>query len=191
MKKRNNNTREVEKSEAGGETTNAIFKVEKDTDGISKPAAESREEFLDQLKNTFGIKDNKSALALVTQLAAAHPSYNDTNGDEIINQITPLMAGIGPKNELEGLLVAQMVAVSQLNFEMLRKAGNVEGPVDVVNAAVNRVAKLSRTFVAQAECLAKIRSQGKQTIRVEKVEVGSGGQAIVGSVDTGGGRDGK
>jgi hypothetical protein len=47
--------------------------------------------------------------------------------------------------------------------------------------------KLLRTFTAQTEALAKLRRGGEQTVRVEHVHVYEGGQAIVGSVETGGG----
>ncbi|MGY8814573.1 MAG: hypothetical protein ACKVHQ_07610 [Gammaproteobacteria bacterium] len=43
-----------------------------------------------------------------------------------------------------------------------------------------------RTFTAQAECLNKYRTGGKQTIQVKHVNVNEGGQAIVGNVQGGG-----
>jgi hypothetical protein len=43
-----------------------------------------------------------------------------------------------------------------------------------------------RTFTAQAECLNKYRTGGKQTIQVQHVNVNEGGQAIVGNVQGGG-----
>jgi hypothetical protein len=46
--------------------------------------------------------------------------------------------------------------------------------------------KLARTFAAQIEALRKHRNGGKQTVVVQHVTVADGGQAIVGSVSTGG-----
>ncbi len=46
--------------------------------------------------------------------------------------------------------------------------------------------KLARTYTAQVEALGKHRNGGKQTVRVERVNVESGGQAIVGDVSAGG-----
>jgi hypothetical protein len=46
--------------------------------------------------------------------------------------------------------------------------------------------KLARTYAAQMDTLKRYRSKG-QMVRVERVTVESGGQAIVGNVSKGGG----
>jgi hypothetical protein len=46
--------------------------------------------------------------------------------------------------------------------------------------------KLVRTFAAQVEALKRYRTGGEQTVRVERVTVNEGGQAIVGNVSHGG-----
>ena len=48
------------------------------------------------------------------------------------------------------------------------------------------VTKLSRTYLAQMDALKKYRAKAQQTVRVERVTVNEGGQAIVGSVHAGG-----
>jgi hypothetical protein len=47
--------------------------------------------------------------------------------------------------------------------------------------------KLARTFATQMEALKKYRTGGQQKVVVEHVTVNAGGQAIVGSVQAGGG----
>lgn len=42
--------------------------------------------------------------------------------------------------------------------------------------------RLSRTYLAQMDALKKYRAKAQQTVRVERVNVESGGQAIVGDV---------
>ena len=42
--------------------------------------------------------------------------------------------------------------------------------------------RLSRTFLAQVDGLKKYRAKAQQIVRVERVEVQDGGQAIVGDV---------
>lgn len=49
--------------------------------------------------------------------------------------------------------------------------------------------RLSRTFIAQMDALKKYRATAQQTVRVERVTVNEGGQAIVGSVNHGGRAD--
>ena len=57
-------------------------------------------------------------------------------------------------------------------------------------AAERAMNKFSRTFSAQVETLKRHRQKAQQTVRVERVTVNDGGQAIVGSVEAGG-SDGK
>jgi len=52
---------------------------------------------------------------------------------------------------------------------------------------VSRATRLMRTFTSQVEALQKYRNKGKQTIQVQHVNVQSGGQAIVGAIQGGGG----
>jgi hypothetical protein len=42
--------------------------------------------------------------------------------------------------------------------------------------------RLSRTYLAQMDALKKYRAKAQQVVRVERVNVESGGQAIVGDV---------
>ena len=46
--------------------------------------------------------------------------------------------------------------------------------------------RLSRTYLAQMDGLKKYRAKAQQTVRVERVTVHEGGQAIVGDVNHGG-----
>jgi hypothetical protein len=45
------------------------------------------------------------------------------------------------------------------------------------------VTRLSRTYLAQMDALKKYRVKAQQTVRVERVNVQEGGQAIVGNVE--------
>ncbi len=51
--------------------------------------------------------------------------------------------------------------------------------------------RLSRTFLAQMDGLKRYRAKAQQTVRVERVDVHEGGQAIVGAVQAGGRDDGE
>ncbi len=66
------------------------------------------------------------------------------------------------------------------------------GHIDSIERYVNMATKMQRTFAAQVEAMKRYRSSGVQTIRVQhqNVTVESGGQAIVGDVQQGGGRKG-
>jgi hypothetical protein len=59
------------------------------------------------------------------------------------------------------------------------------------DAAERVFPKLARTFAAQMDTLKRYRSKGEQKVTVQHVTVNDGGQAVVGEVRAGGGRDGK
>jgi hypothetical protein len=103
--------------------------------------------------------------------------------------------GIGPRDHLESLLACQMTATHAAAMEMLRRAQVKEQPSQVVDACVNRATRLMRTFALQVTALKDYRARGHQTVTVQHVQVGEGGQAVVGgsvSLHRSGGRgDGK
>ncbi len=51
------------------------------------------------------------------------------------------------------------------------------------DAAERALNKTARTYAAQMDTLKRYRSEGKQVVRVERVTVADGGQAIVGAVN--------
>jgi hypothetical protein len=96
------------------------------------------------------------------------------------------MAGIGPTDEIEGMLAAQMVACHSAAMECFRRAMIKEQPLEGRQQNLNFANKLSRTYDLHMEALAKHRGKGQQKVTVEHVHVHQGGQAIVGNVTTGG-----
>ena len=55
------------------------------------------------------------------------------------------------------------------------------------DAAERAMNKLARTYAAQMETIKRYRSKGKQTVRVERVTIENGGQAVVDNVSHRGG----
>jgi len=90
--------------------------------------------------------------------------------------------GIGPKDELEGLLAVQMIGVHSLAVECLRRASLKEQTPEGLDANNHRATKLLRTFTAQMEALNRHRGKVGQPMVVGNVNVNEGGQAIVGAV---------
>ncbi len=162
----------------------APFKVKKDNNGVATNVAGGKELDL-QICRTFGTTDQGCGLALLGQVTASHPLYTSDKTVEIINEITPLLHGIAPKDELEGMLATQAVAVHNLAMEMARRAVLNSSNSITVDSCINRLTKLNRTFTSQMEALGKYRNRGKQKMVVEHVHVYQGGQAIVGEVNRG------
>lgn len=106
------------------------------------------------------------------------------------NFLLSVVKGIKPKDEIEAMLAAQMAAVHSATMTFARRLNHVDNLAqqDSAERAFN---KLARTFTAQIEALKRYRSRGEQTVRVERVTVNEGGQAIVGNVAGGEGRGAK
>lgn len=104
------------------------------------------------------------------------------------NGFLGMVAGIRPRDQLESMLAVQMAAIHDAT---LRAAKTLQGSTQLkqFDSAQNALNKLARTFAAQVETLKRYRSKGEQRVYVERVNVESGGQAVVGNVEaTGRGR---
>ena len=146
--------------------------------------------FLDGIQKAFDSKDGDFIGHLFRQAIGVLPESNvEDVKDE--NFVLAALSGIEPRDELEGLLAVQMVAVHNLAMAFLARA-SVEGQTTPgIDFNVNRGTKLLRTFTALMEALHRHRSKGEQRMIVEHVHVHSGGQAIVGPVNQSGTRRGK
>ncbi len=95
------------------------------------------------------------------------------------------MREIAPRDGVEGLLAAQMVAVHAAAQECFRRAAIPEQTFQGRDMALRHGTRLSRLFTEQMAALQKYRGKGQQTVVVKRVNVGEGGQAIVGNVTRG------
>jgi hypothetical protein len=95
--------------------------------------------------------------------------------------------GIQPRDELEAMMAAQLIASHSAAMECYRRALIPEQTFEGRHEALNQANKLSRSFAVFLEALNRHRGKGQQKVTVEHVHVLSGGQAIVGAVGPGGG----
>ncbi len=94
------------------------------------------------------------------------------------------MMGIQPKDEMEGMLAAQMVALHHASMECLRRAMLPEQTFEGRQMSLSQANKLSRSYALLMEALDRHRGKkpSEQKVTVEHVHVYQGGQAIVGNV---------
>ena len=97
------------------------------------------------------------------------------------------MIGISPKDELEGMMAAQLVACHNAAMECYRRAMIGEQTFEGRRENLSQANKLSRTYATLLEALNRHRGKGQQKVTVEHVHVHSGGQAVVGNVNHQGG----
>jgi hypothetical protein len=115
-----------------------------------------------------------------------------SDGETLDRQLAAAAAalvGIGPKDELEGMMAAQLIAAHNAAMECYRRAMIGEQTFEGRRENLAQANKLSRTYAALLEALNRHRGKGQQKVTVEHVHVHSGGQAVVGMVETPGGGD--
>ena len=97
------------------------------------------------------------------------------------------LAGIKPRDELEGMMAAQLIAAHNAAMECYRRAMLAEQTFDGGREALNQANKLCRTSTMLIDALNKHRGKGQQKMTVEHVHVYAGGQAVVGTIEHKGG----
>jgi len=135
-------------------------------------------------RSITGSDDKNFFRNLVHQVVAAQsPDYSAS--DEQLGATVAAMAAMPPRDALEGMVGAQLIAIHHAAMECYRCAAIDGQNFHGWREALNQASKLSRTFAALSEALDRRRGKGQQRIIVEHVHVHAGGQAIVGSVTSG------
>ena len=101
------------------------------------------------------------------------------------NFVLGFVDGMKPKDATETLLMAQMATIHQATMMMARRLNHVD-TIQQQDSAERALNKLARTFASQMDTLKRYRSKGQQTVRVERVTIEPGAQAVVGNVNHGG-----
>lgn len=124
----------------------------------------------------------------------SHAAMLGSHGKRVDPQATDFALGfvdaMQPEDAAEALLLAQMAATHQATMMLARHLNHVE-TIQQKDCAEKALNKTARTFAAQMDTLKRYRSKAQQVVRVERVTVQDGGQAIVGTVQTGGRGDGE
>jgi hypothetical protein len=109
---------------------------------------------------------------------------DEEDRDRQLGAAVAALIGIGPKDEMEGMIAAQLVACHNAAMECYRRSMLPEQTFEGRQENLNQANKLSRTYATQLEALNRHRGKGQQKVTVEHVHVHSGGQAIVGAVES-------
>ncbi len=175
------------------ETTPAPRMKVTEKKGVSEISTDHPEPALGQtlLMKAVGTTNVDFLEGLLRQLVNAGSQGSEVDVDGL-NFMLAVVKGIGPEDEVESMLAAQMAAVHMATMTFARRLARVE-TLPQQDSAERAFNKLARTFAAQVEALRRYRTGGEQKVTVEHVHVHQGGQAIVGNVahGPGGGRAGK
>jgi hypothetical protein len=150
------------------------FAVDRQKDNLVQmmPAGVHADAAAARLMNAFGITDLDLAECLMTQIINA--TNIQPSGVPIVegtlNAALAAVAGIGPRDEAEAMLAAQMIGVQWLAMALLSKAGSTNDRA-LLNDRGNLAVKLLRTFPAQLDALKRYRSAGEQRVVVQHQHV--------------------
>ena len=81
-----------------------------------------------------------------------------------------MVKGVGPKDQVEAMLAAQMAVVHMSTMTFARRLAHVDN-IPQQDSAERAFNKLARTFAAQVEALKRYRSGGEQKVLVKHVTV--------------------
>jgi hypothetical protein len=116
----------------------------------------------------------KSTLSLETQLNAA----------------LTVIEGLKPQNEVEAMMAVQMALTHVATVEILSRFGRLDPLVspEACHAAGVTASKLLRAFASHVDVLTRSWRPAVQVVRVERINLEPGAQAVVGTLTGPGGR---
>ncbi|MBL9075753.1 hypothetical protein [Tabrizicola sp.] len=122
---------------------------------------------------------------MVLSQAACLGSHKKRADEKSTNFVLGFVDAMQPRDAAEVLLLTQMAAIHQATLMLARRLNHVEN-IPQQDAAERALNKLSRSYAVQMDTLKRYRSKGQQVVRVERVTVENGAQAVVGNVNHGG-----
>lgn len=145
----------------------------------------------EDITNAFCIEDNNKekvefSVALLNQVVMA--GCNNDDQQKMSDNTLVGIGGIKPKDTIEAMLAAQIMAIHNATMTNLTRANGLLASrsykeIELGTKAFNVANKLARTYTMQMESLQRYRGKGQQKMVIEHVNVNSGGQAIIGNVE--------
>jgi hypothetical protein len=131
----------------------------------------------DTLERLYGVKTQDAASGLMKSALNAL----GRTGEHYRPFIAAMTAELEPRDAIEAMLVTQMAATHVAMTAMAQKMAD-QTMWTIRESTERSMTRLSRTYLAQMDALKKYRVKAQQVVRVERVTVNDGGQAIVGDV---------
>ncbi len=145
----------------------------------------------EDITNAFCIEDDNKEKAefsanLLNQVVKA--GYDNEDVQKMSDNTLVGIGGIKPKDTIEAMLAAQIMAIHNATMTNLTRANGLLASrsykeIELGTKAFNVANKLARTYTMQMEALQRYRGKGQQKMVIEHVNVNSGGQAIIGNVE--------
>jgi hypothetical protein len=131
-------------------------------------------------QDLMGMRTHEAAYGIYTTAISAMGNL----AEKYANLASAMFAEMEPRDAVEAMLIAQMTA-THVAMATLSEKMTYQTSTQIRECLERYTTRLSRTYLAQMDALKKYRAKAQQVVRVERVNVESGGQAIVGDVSTG------
>lgn len=184
VKKSNRNEAEQEASDKIDKKTKKRlgppkFKLNKDGKFLlDKESSPSQSPELAEISGSPDINVFGSLLSQVSN------TYFNNDKEITLNFSIAFMHGLKPRDEIEGVLIAQMAGTHNMSMEYLRRSITPNVMPEVVHGYANMACKLLNLWLRQLEALQKYRGKGsKQKMIIEHIHIHKGGQAVVGNIE--------
>jgi hypothetical protein len=119
---------------------------------------------------------------LLKSTMATIPNTEPDAAPQRVAAVCAALAAFCPTDEVEGMIASQAVALHHAAMECFRRAMIPDQHPDVASRLRKDGANLTRAMTDMVDALDRKRGKGPQVVRVERVVVHEGGQAIVGNV---------
>jgi hypothetical protein len=126
-----------------------------------------------------------SVLLRETLATICVPGNDDDGMNKAIQAAAAALAAFKPRDEIEGMIAAQAVALHFGAMEALRRSMLKDQPGEIAARLRKDGANLARAMTDMLDAIDRKRGKRPQVVRVERVVVQDGGQAIVGNVNHG------
>jgi hypothetical protein len=128
---------------------------------------------------------NSSLLDAMVKTCWLPPGLSDEDRSRLLFAAVTGQVAFKPADEIEGMLAAQAMAMHYASMECSRRAMLPDQPFEVASKLRKDAANMARAMTDMLDALDRKRGKGPQVVRVERVVVHEGGQAIVGNVKGG------
>ena len=152
--------------------------------GSLVPIASSPEEWLQRLCQGLKTQDQDWAVGLINSAINAVPAREEKKA-KVANALIASIIALAPADGAECMLAVQAAVTHQHVMSYLGKAA-ASTLVGMAEDRLKMASRLMKIFMLQIQTLSRYRNRGLQIVRVERVVVEAGGQAVVGNVGAGG-----
>lgn len=136
----------------------------------------------DRVAQTTWSKYEQEKLREITNLLGIPAGTEPGDFDAQLLKAVDLFMSVKPTDGIETMLATQMLGVHHAAMECMRRAMLPEQSFEVRNSNLSHAQRMLDLYIRQVAALDRHRGKGQQKITVERIEVASGAQAIVGDV---------